>query len=381
MASPQTFALSNHALGSSIASDRIEGGNAAVRWRSNGPVQLGAILDLYAVGATDFGPGPVNSRFTGFSQSAGVVGDPVPLSATQFDAVGTYGIGAVPGPRYSAIGRGSGQSMEGIVLNYAGTGVLTGHGTTRMVGCREFFCSYAFKVPSGKRFPWAAALETFSTGSNWKIAWLLGPHETSEANDICIPSFHNTATAGVGGNGIGRLPGALNGSLGGTPPSWWQWDAWHKIDAWIKAHPTDPVGGDGTGWVAVSGKDGVPVLVIEGTGPIFNSALPTGLIAPYTWEAFNVPGWIRHPASDAGQCQALYTDVAVRWGDNAAARVDMINASSFAASTKSAHFPVLSWDAGRIRVRIEPGDVPLGSPSWLVIRNNLNQIVSTVPLT
>ena len=217
MAGMQTFALNNKAAGgSSIASDRVEGGNAAVRWRSNGPVQLGAIIDLYAEGGTDFGPGPVNSRFTGFSQSAGVPGEPIPLSATQFDEVGTIGVSAVPGPRYSAIGRGAGQSMEGIVLNYAGTKVITGQGQTNLRGCREFFASYALKVPSGKRFPIADALEAFSIGSNLKCTWLLGPHGTSAANDVCLPSFYNTATCGIGGNAQ-VICRALNGTIG-TPP-------------------------------------------------------------------------------------------------------------------------------------------------------------------
>lgn len=386
MAAPQTFALSNKSLGSTIRSDAVEGGNAAVRWRSSGPVQLGAILDLYAEGATEFGPGPTFSRFTGFSQSAAAPGTRVQLADTQFDKGGTWtSSGFTYLPLYSDVARGAGRSMACIVPNNpdAPTLIGTGQFSTLLPGSKEFFCSFATQVPPGKRFPYANAENTLPTGSSWKMSWILGVNESSAYNDICVPSYISTNQFAIGGNGINQLPGV--DSISPTlPPSWWKFGKWIKFDFWIKANPDDPVNGDGKAWCAISNETDT-IAIFEGTGPIFRGNLPTGTGAPYSWESYGVPGWIRHLGDGAiGQadlCQVLYTDIAVRCGDNAAARVDIVNANGFTISTRSAHCPTLLWSNKRVRIRLEPGDVPLTSPTWLVIRNNQNQVVSTVPLT
>jgi len=226
-------------------------------------------------------------------------------------------------------------------------------------GYDEVFMSYNFMIPDGTLFPMAAEEETFSSGSNWKMSWIMSDHDTSY-NDICIPTYYSTNSYALAGNS--HLID-IDGSDGfdaydklsiwdSTPPSWWQWGGWMRISVWLKADPQDRYGFSGIADVQML-KEGYGITEFNHE----NVKLLHDSHGNKLWESLAFPGWIRTGMTQeqAEKTAPMYDDIYVALGQGSASRVEIGDKPAYSECTRLAIATPTSWSDTSIDVVVRKG--------------------------
>lgn len=337
--------------------DAPSGGSAALGWYAPNGVAVGERILLMSDGTHNLVI-PSNERFTGFSQSSAAAGSNVALGDTQFTGLNRT-------PKYSDIARGQGRSWDAFQERDDGTYSASGGGITQFdAPSAEIFLSYAIRVPATSIMPentagtWGAG--EFPNDSFFKVAWLLGPYMGDGDVDICLPTF--IPSAWLSGNGLVYPPLRTVGRAGvGYEPDWWRWDKWIRISAWLKSGADPDVDGCKMFFEVCNTEDvsSYHTYSYSGSTPLF-----AGKPEPHGWGGINIPGWSDGAATK--QADFLYTDVAIRWGQRSAARLEVGNASTYGACTDKAICPAVKRYSGRcIEYQIERGGISLAGDSWL----------------
>jgi len=95
---------------------------------------------------------------------------------------------------------------------------------------------------------------------------------------------------------------------------------------------------------------------------------------PNGWTQLNIGGWARERTTQGG-VKVLYDDVYVAWGANSAARVELGNASTYAACTDLAVCDRTSWSSNEIIANCREGGLNLANPTWLYVITSDNTTI------
>lgn len=198
----------------------------------------------------------------------------------------------------------------------------------------EVFTSFVGYVPDGFKFPSAVAEETLPRVSALKMAWLMDGargYNSGAGSDYVLGGY---------GGGLYRI--ASNDREG---PSrfdtrrniGWAWDTPVRFAYWLKGNGTERVGSDGL-FQATNGHEQVTNRYTD-YKPWFTPAH-----ARHVWDRLNFVGYVRsgpgkdpvaQPASSFEQGHNfVMDDIYVATGPNACARVEIGNASTYAACTR-----------------------------------------------
>jgi hypothetical protein len=109
----------------------------------------------------------------------------------------------------------------------------------------EIFISYRVVIPAGCSFPHATEPETFPSGSQWKLAWLMDGERGFMGNDdLVIPTWGNGVYFMIGGNDDAfQLPVGRPG----TDTNWFSFKGWNRFSTYLKAGPI-PDQNEGVVW-------------------------------------------------------------------------------------------------------------------------------------
>ena len=234
----------------------------------------------------------------------------------------------------------------------------------------EVFISYAIKTPTGKYFPGTAGGNSGTnadySNASWKAAWLIPEEGTSGQCDLVVPSFNGSSSWELTGNGL-----KTKLTTGGANPTWWSWNNWCRMTTWVKAGADVSVDAGNIYFQAANGID----AMYENSGtPIIFTNESTGTPTPEAyrqWGQLNIAGWIKENAGGSAgggeDIECLYDDIYVAEGPNAAARVELGNASTYAACTDLAICDSTSWANDSITVNCREGGLTLTANTWLYV--------------
>lgn len=288
------------------------------------------------ISGTGFGSGPHVLLFDDFN--GGTVGSPIPLKAND----GSWTATKTAPPVYGAYG------LDG------STGFLThSNATLRQFALlfpaneQEMFISYWVAITPGTYFPGANSPDTFSTFSSWKQPWAMYG-DYGGCSDAWIPAW-NGSTWNLAGNDHSSTLMWLG------PPSWFGFERYTRISFWIKANTTDPtLPGNIAGQILQDGR-GI-VQTWTGTPAIFdnsnqNPQCPAG--TPKAWDRVYAPGWMS--IGNGGASQPVYDDFYIAVGPDAQARIEIGNASTYAASTDLELLTPDVWSSTQITATLHQG--------------------------
>lgn len=313
--------------------------SAPVHLWPDGKFRTAPVTGPFVVSGSNFGAPPTVTILADWSQ--GVVGQTAQLNSPiigSFDS-GSYATGLLP--KYFAIG---GQS--GIGLREGGNSAATDN---RLTGFKKTLDSYTDRciiyhlgVPEGRYFPGSIAIGQPSIHSSLKNHWEFygEPDSPTEADLVCVS--WNGDNWVVGGNQAVT-------EAGGTPNSLYCGDAfdfyaWNRHCTVQKAGTPDPFTDAGYSEVHITTSLGTS-RNLRTSLPTFNSA--NSAHPAYTTIAF--PGWAGSGFQD--EAQMLYRGYYFATGENCQARVEMINAATYAAATDiSLPLPFTSWTDTQIVV-------------------------------
>ena len=316
------------------------------------------------ISGNGFGAGPTVVMFEDFS--SGIDGQDATIGTTNFDDISSFWP-----PIFTADSRSgslSARMFRGKTSN--ATDYSASINKVNLGAVTEVFVSFAIKTPTGKYFPGTnggnSGTNADYSDSSWKTAWLLGdgsladpPKSDSGTNDLVIPSNIGSGIWSMQGNDLGELL-----TLGGTSPAWWNWNQWNRMSSWIKAGDV-PNLDIGNAWFQVANtRDalaeyaGNPVVFANGG-------------QDYKWHSINFAGWIRPGVGGSdgtgADIECLYDDIYVAAGPNAAARVELGNASSYDQCTDLAICDSTTWTNSSITVNCREGGLNLSQNTWLYV--------------
>lgn len=190
------------------------------------------------------------------------------------------------------------------------------------------------------------------------MTWLF---DTVNNDDLCLPTVVPNGVFYVQGNDMSTP--MIND---GANPAYWSWDKWVRFTYYLKADAANPSTVNGLLRQHVL-SNGVQYQKVVNDRPIFAEGT-----VPFQWQELHVPAWAREGEYQDGKAGArtgvnvktLYDDIYMASGAGAAARVELSDASTLAASTKRAFCEHVSWAAGEIVVKIRPGDLNLSGSVW-----------------
>jgi hypothetical protein len=219
-------------------------------------------------------------------------------------------------------------------------------------GTTEIFYSWWQFVPAGHNYPGEGSVDTL----NWKVIWLLGDDSFGggTADDDLFLAFLGSGTG----------PDAV---LGGNCSVYTEGGVWPEVHSvkgeWKRLWVWDRGTTDASGAVRIweLRPDGVRLLIDQANVP----TLPTGCgAAPHQWEhvAFNGYGRLT-----PGPADAYLDDFYVAVGPQAQARVEIGDASTYAASTNVTITTPTAWTDGSITTTIRQGAFRAGEPAYLYV--------------
>ena len=244
--------------------------------------------------------------------------------------------------------------------------LITNHTNT------EFFC----QLSGGTENDWDTGdvyriyrdPETWPRESFLKIAWLGDPDKgaLSSYNDQVLFSFSTGTSGTTGGN---DMTSATSNSLTvhHSTNNWWTYGKWQRLSFWLRANPTNPSTSVGQEWAQVSIDDVMQQQFYTNAKPTFG-----GGTAPYQFTGMNFWGWSRD-IPDETSFNLLFDDIYLATGPNAAARVEIGNASIYSAATKLAIATPNSWANTEITATIREGSFADSDEIYLFVINADNE--------
>ena len=240
-------------------------------------------------------------------------------------------------------------------------------------GTTNIFVSYRVKVPTGYHFPNAAAPGEFCPDSCWKLAWIMDNSNAID-DDICIPTHSASDEWTISGNdgGITYPLGTPNRpDVGDDSGSrlWFSFTGWNRVTTWIKGG-ADPINDIGKVWFqAVNTEFGNKPHDFDRY--VFDGDDEEGDDATQEWDTFKIPGWYRSVngvnAAYDSMTRAYYDDVYLATGADAAARVEIGNASTYSACTKLAIATPTSWADTSVTATVREGSFDNGDSVYLYV--------------
>lgn len=196
----------------------------------------------------------------------------------------------------------------------------------------EVYTSFASYVPDGYKFPSAVGQDQYPTISALKSAWLL------DGADAYYTAKSDYVLGGYGGAGFSRIASNDKGgpsTFDTTRDVGWRWDSPVRWAYWMKGNGTERIGSDGS-FQATNGLKQVNTSYKDYKA-WFRDADPNGAWEAHpnhTWDRINFAGYVRSATSFAEGYNYVLDDVYVAVGENANARVEIGNASTYLACTK-----------------------------------------------
>jgi len=303
------------------------------------------------ISGSDFGSGPTIVLFDDFETETS--GQRMDTTATVGSWTGSGGIGTRDFPYATSIESSSGNlainTIEGDTWG-AWDQVYVGMSETT-----EIFISYYAWVPIGYYYPYATSTASFSGTSSFKAAWLAYNGSTTE-DDLVVPTNAGTQFSISGNDWVSSITKI------GLGQDWWSWTQPNRLTTWIKSG--SPVTSNGTIYTQMMGSSRSDQTTID--RPIFDS----DGVQNHAWNRVVVPGnfEIRSGYNDA----MLYDDIYIASGENAAARVEIGNAATYAACTKLAIATHDNWSTTSITATVRQGVFSQLESAYLYIIDSSN---------
>ncbi len=244
---------------------------------------------------------------------------------------------------------------------------------------QEVFISYDVMVPLGKHFPHSFAPNTFPSGSQWKMSWLMDGERGYMGNDdFCIPTWGNGTYFTVGGN-----DNAYQLEIGrpGTNTNWFSFQGWNRFSVYMKGG-NNPTVDPGIFWSqGLSEEFGKKVfssnpVLFDGDDSPDGYEFSDDDIS--RWNRFNLPGWQREGDADSG---AMYDNVYIATGSGARARVEIGDNATYENNTKLVLSTVNAWSDNQIDITFRKGNL-IDGPAYLYVSDeNGNVNTNGYPIT
>ena len=147
-------------------------------------------------------------------------------------------------------------------------------------------------------------------------------------------------------------------------------NGFNRVSTWLKADAANPET-EGYTWIQWLSAKTDPAFVRDYDRPVFNGSatLPTS----YKWTQLNVPGWYGNSLNNPG---GVYDDVYLATGANAAARVEIGDASEYEDCTELSIMPSVSWADSEIKVIVKTKGNQTISQKYLFIFNGENELIT-----
>ena len=302
------------------------------------------------VSGSGFGSGPKVILYDDFN--GGSVGNPIPMSAD----VGNWSDTSGNTPIFSNTARSGSSSMRAY---YGGKAaqlqkVFPSPAT-------EVFLSYWVRVPDNTPFPGKdGGVKKFSSDSSWKLAWLIDTSYDGSSSDICTPTHTGRGSFSLMGNdfNLAKLP---------SNSGWWSWNSWMRVTVWLKASTSSPTASGQYLWQVVSAEKGLSA--VKASKPVFDA---DGSSQKY-YRFVNLPGWIRTGNSS----QPVYDDVYMATGANAQARIEIGDASTYAASKHLSLLIPEGWSSNSINAKLPAAALPKSGAAYLYVTDKDGNVNST----
>lgn len=324
-----------------------------------------------------FGAGPNTLVFDQFE--GGADGAEVDLAKT---TRGAWSGTTTSKPVYDPIAHSGSHSIRTWVGDPGSTGQMQ---LDLPAGTQTALISYWVHIPPGTPFPGdGGGVGSFSLGnSSWKLAWIYGQSYQGGDTDVCLPTWGGYNFY-VGGNTPGIGFGDVESRVG---TEWWDWNHWMRLTTWLDANTTNPTLPGRWSFQRISAGHGLSQLYDEGTGmqllnvsdvrtsypgdtdprPIFSG---NGVAE---FRHVHIPGWFRE--TSPATVRPLYDDIYVAVGANAAARVELGDAATYAAVTTLEIQPHTAWTDGQVSVTLNRGGISDLSGAYLYI-TDANHVVN-----
>ncbi len=294
------------------------------------------------VSGSGFGPGPNVVLYDDF-ESGGAVGNLVSLTGAP---VGNWTESVGDLPIYDSVARSGSKSMR---TYRDGRATILKKDFPNLA--TEVYFSFWVRVPSGTPFPGdSGGVNKFSSDSSWKFAWLIDTSYDGSSSDLCMPTHVGGGSFQLAGNDF-RLTYLPKGN------EWWSWSNWMRMSVWLRADPSNPTGPGRYFWHVTSADRGQTRF--DGTDPVFDKDGPSQKGFRY----INLPGWIR----TEGSSRPVYDDIYIASGANAQARIEIGDASTYAASKHLTLLVPKSWSATSISAELPVGALPSSGTAYLYV--------------
>ena len=245
---------------------------------------------------------------------------------------------------------------------------------------QEIFISYRVMIPSGKHFPHSFAPNTFPSGSQWKLTWLMdGDRGAAGNDDLVIPTWGNGTYFSIAGNdnayqlATGRASGDTR---------WFSFQDWNRYSVYMKGGAIPDVD-PGTVWSqGMSEEFGQKIFGSNDRRLFDGDDTPDGYQfeddAISRWNKLNVPGWHRGGDDNAA---AMYDDIYIATGAHARARIEIGDNSIYENCTALAIATPTAWQDNAISTTIRQGSFQGGETAYLFVIDENGNVSSGYPFT
>ncbi len=245
---------------------------------------------------------------------------------------------------------------------------------------QEIFISYRVMIPGGKHFPHSFAPNTFPSGSQWKLTWLMdGDRGAAGNDDLVIPTWGNGTYFSIAGNdnayqlATGRASGDTR---------WFSFQDWNRYSVYMKGGATPDVD-PGTVWSqGMSEEFGQKIFgssdrrLFDGDDTADGYQFEDDAIS--RWNKLNVPGWHRGGDDNAA---AMYDDIYIATGAHARARIEIGNNAIYENSTVLAIATPASWQDNAITTTVRQGTFQVGETAYLFVIDENGNVSTGYPFT
>ncbi len=249
-------------------------------------------------------------------------------------------------------------------------GRFIGDGGGRLIAdfsdVQEIFISYRVLIPIGNHFPNSGAPNTFPSGSQWKIVWLMdGDRGAAGNDDLVLPTWGNGTYFSIAGNDNAYQ---LQTGRPSNDTNWFSFLDWNRYSVYMKGG-TIPDVDPGTVWAqGMSEEFGQKIFGSIDRRLFDGDDTPDGYQfeddAISRWNRLNVPGWHRGGDDNAA---AMYDDIYIATGDFAQARIEIGNKPIYANCNILAIATPTSWQGNVITTTVRQGTFQKGETIYLFV--------------
>jgi len=230
----------------------------------------------------------------------------------------------------------------------------------------EAFISYQVAVPPGTPFSGASTPETWPSVSSWKFSWFFdGPKgfSSDDQADMCLPTHIGRGNFMLAGN---------DGNLIDIGNSWWSWKGFNRLAMWIRGNSAGMSTANGDIlFQAVNAEKGM-TTIYRNNMPAFPSGATT------QWNQLSMPGWWGN--GDWSKFDGVYDDVYLAVGPNAAARVEIGDAPTYAASKNLTILTPSSWSDSQITATLRAGSFKTFNGAYLFVTDSNGKVSNGIPV-